>query len=325
MVLPSGVNKATGLNAALRQLGLSVHNTVAVGDAENDHAFLKVCERAVAVANALPALKSKADLVTNGASSMGVAELIGRLLQDDLASVPARNNRDTILLGETAGKQVRMPAYGTSLLIPPGADADTSPLITGLMGRLSAAGYQFLSIDPSGRRQAPEGAVILGDRKRAPVPDEVTKALSGAGQSVMVNLLGVPLQRRPAFFENLLPRVREMRLRTGRPHWVIVDGAYHLLPVMQRAIEDGPVKGPAGAMLITMDPGEIPPAVLCSIDTIVASGNGREDAIQKFCTSCEGTCPPVPTGNTESGTALLWSRKTGGPPLVLRLNLRPDD
>ena len=44
MILPSGVNKATGLNAALLELGLSRHNVVGVGDAENDHAFLGMCE-----------------------------------------------------------------------------------------------------------------------------------------------------------------------------------------------------------------------------------------------------------------------------------------
>ena len=61
MVLPSGVNKGTGLAAALEELELSAHNVVGVGDAENDHAFLKVCECSVAVANALPALKERAD------------------------------------------------------------------------------------------------------------------------------------------------------------------------------------------------------------------------------------------------------------------------
>ena len=44
MVLPAGVNKATGLAAALAQLGLSPHNAVGIGDAENDHAFLAICE-----------------------------------------------------------------------------------------------------------------------------------------------------------------------------------------------------------------------------------------------------------------------------------------
>src|SRR3954463_3377423 len=56
MVLPTGVNKATGLCAALAALGLSPHNTVGVGDAENDHALILACECGVAVGNALPAL-----------------------------------------------------------------------------------------------------------------------------------------------------------------------------------------------------------------------------------------------------------------------------
>src|SRR5262249_17292084 len=37
MVLPSGVSKESGLRAALQRLGRSLHNTVGVGDAENDH------------------------------------------------------------------------------------------------------------------------------------------------------------------------------------------------------------------------------------------------------------------------------------------------
>jgi hydroxymethylpyrimidine pyrophosphatase-like HAD family hydrolase len=41
MVLPPGVNKASGLKAALEDLGLSAHKVVSIGDAENDHAFLQ--------------------------------------------------------------------------------------------------------------------------------------------------------------------------------------------------------------------------------------------------------------------------------------------
>src|SRR5262249_1261378 len=40
MILPPGVNKATGVAAALHDLEISPINVVAVGDAENDHAFL---------------------------------------------------------------------------------------------------------------------------------------------------------------------------------------------------------------------------------------------------------------------------------------------
>jgi HAD superfamily hydrolase (TIGR01484 family) len=87
MVLPSGVNKMTGLRAALKELRLSAHNLVGVGDAENDHAFLEGCECSVAVANAIPALKETADFVTRGERGAGVAELIDRIIDNDLADV----------------------------------------------------------------------------------------------------------------------------------------------------------------------------------------------------------------------------------------------
>ena len=80
MILPTGVNKATGLQAALRQLGLDPAEVAGVGDAENDHAFLEVCGYSVAVANALPSIREEVDLVTAGDHGDGVTELIGRLL-----------------------------------------------------------------------------------------------------------------------------------------------------------------------------------------------------------------------------------------------------
>ncbi len=84
MVLPSGVNKATGLTAALDELGLSPQHVVAVGDAENDHPFLTMCQRSAAVANALPMVKQVADLVMTGAEGQGVVELIEKLLAEHI-------------------------------------------------------------------------------------------------------------------------------------------------------------------------------------------------------------------------------------------------
>jgi HAD superfamily hydrolase (TIGR01484 family) len=84
MVLPAGCNKASGLEAAARELDLSLRDIAGIGDAENDHAFLSACEFSAAVANALPSLKQRVQLVTRGESSAGVVELIRRILNDDL-------------------------------------------------------------------------------------------------------------------------------------------------------------------------------------------------------------------------------------------------
>src|ERR1700738_2780267 len=98
MILPAGVNKATGLAHALEKMGLSAHNAVGVGDAENDHALLASCECSAAVANALPTLKSAADIITTADHGAGVVELIEELLRDDLASFEPRLERHNVLL-----------------------------------------------------------------------------------------------------------------------------------------------------------------------------------------------------------------------------------
>lgn len=84
MVLPSGVNKATGLTAALKTLGIKAHLCVGVGDAENDHAFLSMCGCSAAVGNALPAVKERATVVLTATHGAGVMQLIERMLDGTL-------------------------------------------------------------------------------------------------------------------------------------------------------------------------------------------------------------------------------------------------
>ena len=98
MVLPVGLDKASGMVAALDEMHLSRHNVVGVGDAENDHAFLRLCECSVAVANALPSIKQTADIVTSGERGAGVIELVDRLLASDLKNTAPQIGR-AVLLG----------------------------------------------------------------------------------------------------------------------------------------------------------------------------------------------------------------------------------
>ena len=97
MILPPNVNKGTGLQFALDELGLSYHNVVGIGDAENDHAFLESCAVAAAVDNALQTLKERCDVVLSRDHGGGVVDLIDRLLGDDLASLGVRRPRKELV------------------------------------------------------------------------------------------------------------------------------------------------------------------------------------------------------------------------------------
>ena len=87
MVLPSGVDKATGLAAALSELDLPPSRVVGVGDAENDETFLGLCGCAVAVGNALPALKARVNFVTDADDGAGVTALIDEIVATDFSEL----------------------------------------------------------------------------------------------------------------------------------------------------------------------------------------------------------------------------------------------
>jgi HAD superfamily hydrolase (TIGR01484 family) len=89
MILPKGVDKATGLRAALEEFGWAPDVVVGVGDAENDAAFLEICGCGVTVANALPWLKERVHHTTHANHGAGVRELIRHILQTDQAEVTA--------------------------------------------------------------------------------------------------------------------------------------------------------------------------------------------------------------------------------------------
>ena len=80
MVLPMGVNKGSGLSWVLKRLGLGEKQVIVVGDGENDSDLFSVSGFRVAVANAVPELKSIADWVTPAAAGLGIVQLSNFLL-----------------------------------------------------------------------------------------------------------------------------------------------------------------------------------------------------------------------------------------------------
>lgn len=310
MVLPSGINKATGLRAALNELGLSPHNIVGVGDAENDHAFLTCCECAVAVANALPALKEQADLVTQADHGAGVVELIDRIIASDLADLSPRLKRHEIPLGiRPEGEPVNLPPYGVSVMLAGPSGTGKSTFATGFLERLAERRYQYCIIDPEGDYPNLDGAVALGDSRRVPTVNEVLQLLDQPEQNAVVNLLGIALEHRPAAFEGLLSALLDLRARTGRPHWVIIDEAHHLLPPSWAPAQPNLPKKMDGMMLITVHPDQVAPAALASIDLIVAIGGEHQETIRRFSKALGEPGPAISSPPLEQGGAVAWWRR----------------
>lgn len=80
LVLPTGVDKGSGLSHALAGLGVPRNRVVAVGDEENDIALVDGCGLRAAVGNASPRLKAAADIVLPGSCEESIRHLAGLLL-----------------------------------------------------------------------------------------------------------------------------------------------------------------------------------------------------------------------------------------------------
>jgi hypothetical protein len=312
MVLPSGVNKAFGLRAALSELGLSRHNVVAVGDAENDHAFLSVCECGVAVANALPMLVERADWTTASDHGQGVQQLVQELVADDMRRVVAPVLRHALTLGtDDAGKPLLVQPYTAPILIAGTSGAGKSTLATAIIEQLAERDYQFCIIDPEGDYSEMHGVTILGDAQRSPSIAEIVEVLVKPEQNAVVNLLGVKLADRPAFFTGLFARLLELRAQTGRPHWLVIDETHHLLPdTLEPTALTLPAE-PHGMLLLTVHPEHVMKPLLQSVGTVVAIGSSPRETLAGFAAVAGDAAPEVPAEPLLPGDGIAWLRSPG--------------
>jgi DNA helicase HerA-like ATPase len=205
---------------------------VSTGDAENDHAFLGASECGVAVANAIRALQDRADIVTKADHGSGVVEIIDQLIENDLQPYDAILERSSVSLGtlkRDSAVGARVSPNRNSVLVAGASGSGKSSAVAGILEKATEQGYQFCLIDPEGDFGNFAETISIGSRVEAPAPDELATALKGQ-QSIVVNLMAVPVRDRPAAFAAPLPKVTEARVQSARPHWLVIDEAYHLIP-----------------------------------------------------------------------------------------------
>jgi hydroxymethylpyrimidine pyrophosphatase-like HAD family hydrolase len=310
MILPAGVNKATGLAAALGELEVSVHNVVGVGDAENDHAFLHACGCAVAVANALPMLKEGADLVTEGERGAGVIELMERLSREDAALVAPYRHGIPVGTDET-GAEVLLESHRGGVLIAGQSGIGKSTIATALTEQMAKKQFQFCVLDPEGDYGELEDAVSVGDAKIPPSMEEALTLLRRVGVNLVVNTLALEMPERPSFFARLLPALCSLRARTGRPHWLVFDEAHHLLPGERENLSHSIPKDMPAAIFLTVNPDEVAADALATVETVIALGPKAPEVIARFCRVLGVSAPSVdPPGEDQ---ILLWQRAHGAP------------
>ncbi len=312
MCLPPGVNKASGLSAALETLKLSALNVLAVGDAENDHAMLQACGYRAAVANAIDTLKGEADIVTHASHGAGVVELIERFLTDPPLALTASVRRHDTAIGRDAhGREAVLPPDAT-VLIAGSSGGGKSRLAKLLIERFMAHGFQLCIIDPEGDYEGVPGVTALGDEKTVPGLPQAEGLLREPRNHLALNLLGVDLNMRPRYLASIAAMVESLRVQWARPHWLLIDEAHHTLPaVAQPALPAAPRQLP-GMVLISSRPDALARHALDTVQILITLGAQARQAIESFCCVLQLPVPPLPTRALENGEALYWDRTALG-------------
>jgi HAD superfamily hydrolase (TIGR01484 family) len=325
MMLPSGVNKAFGLAKALTQLGYSRHNVVAVGDAENDEAMMRACGVAAAVDNALPRVKEMADIILCHPRGKGVEELIERMLDDDLSQLREQPERQLVFGSTLDGKPFSIPSYGDSILVTGGPGGGKSKLAISVMESLTRRGEQCCVIDPEGDYRGLEGSITLGTADRAPEIEEVVGVLEQPDDHCIVSFFSIDKQDRPTYFNRLFRALAELRSRTGRPHWIIVDEAHYAAPKNWQPAEMWSGDELAGIIFITAYHDQISTAILEHVDWIISIAEQPDEAIRQCCELMHERLPEFhPPEDHRPHRALAWRRGDQRPTWFSRLAPRAD-
>ncbi len=325
MVLPQSVSKGTGLREALTAMRLSVHNTVAIGDAENDHEMLAVAELGAAVAWGSAALRRVADEVIEGDGAPAVA----RYLQDVATRIRlarAGPTRRPLTLGsDVASKNVSLNIGCQNILIS-GDPRSGKSWIAGLLAeQLIIQRYSVCLVDPEGDYRGLEtlpGVLLFGGDDPPPRPRELMQALRNADFSTVIDLSKLAFDQKREYVTQLLTMLNVVRRQTGLPHRIVIDEAHYFLDEGNAAqlidFELG------GYTIVTYRLSQLPSGIAASSQAVIATRHTDRhevDALQKLCPG--GTLLPQAIRNLRTDQAIVLSGIEGSSDGPVQFQIAP--
>jgi hydroxymethylpyrimidine pyrophosphatase-like HAD family hydrolase len=281
MLLPGGVSKGSGVQHVLRFLGLSPHDVLALGDAENDLPLFEACGFSGCPGNSIAAVRERVDWVFPGGAGDGIAAAITEQILPGRLAVP-QTPRHRVSVGWVAAtsEPVSIPARGANVLIHGDPHSGKSWLAGALVERLVAARYAVCTIDPEGDYRVLArlpGMTWVEVQASADVEYALDGLLRAPLASVVLDLSMLAHAAKVAVIEQALRRIRDLRRRVGRPHWVLIDEAHYSLHPQGVDADVAEVED-RGFCLVTYRPSWLREPVARAVDVfILARTTGREE------------------------------------------------
>lgn len=285
MLLPASISKSSGLRELLGALGLSRHNALGIGDAENDHELLRCCEYAVAVEWGSARLKQAADEVIPGEGPEAVGAYIAQISQRLRLPLDHSGHHKVVLEALEGQPPLEMVIRGRNILIAGDTQSGKSWLAGLLMEQMIFQGYTVYVFDPEGDYSSLgslPNTVVLGGGRMLPESDDLLMFLH-QGLSVVLDLSHLCHQSKTDYIQHHLPLVAKYRRQRGYPHRILLDECHYFLNGEDSAtLLDLDLRA---YTLVTWRPSELGASVSESVDIVAVTRlaeKGEVDAIARL-------------------------------------------
>jgi hydroxymethylpyrimidine pyrophosphatase-like HAD family hydrolase len=233
MLLPDSISKASGLRELFNILGVSLHNAVGIGDAENDHGLIDCCEYGVAVEWGSYLLKQKANYVISGNGPEAVAAYIQELSsQDRMSRVFVKGSQHKLVLEVRDGEpSLEVAIRGRNVLVAGDSRSGKSSLAGLLCEQMILSGYTVYVFDPEGDYDSLAtlpNTIMFGSGRLLPRFDDL-KMLLPQGSSLILNLSHLGQDEKRGYLVHHLPLVAQHRRSQGYPHRILLDECHYFL------------------------------------------------------------------------------------------------
>lgn len=271
MLLPDSISKSSGLRELLSVLGVSLHNALGIGDAENDHGLLNSCEYGVAVEWGSYLLKQQADYVISGKGPEAVAAYIQQVSSQLRLPFEKAGQRKLVLEVMEGQPPLEIAIRGRNVLIAGDSKSGKSWLAGLLCEQMILKGYTIYAFDPEGDYESLAllpNTVMLGGGRLLPRFKDL-KMLLPQGLSVVLNLSHLGQDEKRSYIWHYLPLVAKYRRRRGYPHRILLDECHYYLnrPDSEQLL-DPELDSYA---LVTYRPSQLPQNIMRSVDAVIVT------------------------------------------------------
>ena len=271
MLLPPSISKASGLKELLNAIGVSMHNSLGIGDAENDHELLRCCEYGVAVDWGSERLKASADEVIPGRGPEAVGAFVDRVSQQFRLPLEHRGHHKVVLDAVEGQPPLEIAIQGRNVLIAGDTQSGKSWLAGLLMEQMIFQRYTVYVFDPEGDYSSLgslPNTVVLGGGRLLPQFDDLLTLLQ-QGLSVVLDLSHLPFHEKLEYTRQHLPLVARYRWQRGFPHRILLDESHYFL----NGVDDATLLDlDLGAYtLVTWQPSKLSKAVALAMDIVAVT------------------------------------------------------